>query len=261
MTLRPLGAIASIFAATCTTAPPLPGLKPVAFVSCPILRDTASVGCWLTSYGGELYYLGISVDQSAPFDPPSLGHRALVEGVVTNTARVCGGIPIDPVHVSVLDIDPSCNQLLPADPRFELGFTPPRGPGPKEKRQPARESAIPGPPRPAGEDSFVVHYDFNRERAGLDTGVMIDALRRADEIGATRISIHAYRAAVRLTDGTALVENEWIAERRAKTLAETMIAIGARSEIVDVTWTSQVVAAKGNGLDAGNRRAVITLSR
>jgi len=35
------------------------------------------------------------------FYPPQLGHLALVEGVV-GQGRVCGGIPLQPVKVSVL---------------------------------------------------------------------------------------------------------------------------------------------------------------
>ena len=35
------------------------------FVSCPIVRDTSSVPCWLTEYQGELYFLTIQSDVSA----------------------------------------------------------------------------------------------------------------------------------------------------------------------------------------------------
>ena len=51
------------------------------FVACPIVRDTASVPCWLAEYDGELYFLTLQTDVSAPVTPPWLGHRVLVEGV------------------------------------------------------------------------------------------------------------------------------------------------------------------------------------
>ena len=50
------------------------------FVACPIVRDTASVPCWLAEYDGELYFLTLQTDVSAPVTPPWLGHRVLVEG-------------------------------------------------------------------------------------------------------------------------------------------------------------------------------------
>ena len=49
------------------------------FVSCPIVRDTASVPCWLTEYEGETYFLTVQSDVTAPVTPPWLGHRVLVK--------------------------------------------------------------------------------------------------------------------------------------------------------------------------------------
>ena len=74
----------------------------VNFVSCPIVRDTPSVPCWLSAYEGELYYLGIQTDVSAEFHPPYLGHRVLVEGVIADDEpRICGGVVLEPVRISV----------------------------------------------------------------------------------------------------------------------------------------------------------------
>ena len=36
------------------------------FVACPIVRDTATVPCWLAEYDGELYFLTLQSDVSAP---------------------------------------------------------------------------------------------------------------------------------------------------------------------------------------------------
>jgi hypothetical protein len=55
------------------------------FVSCPIVRDTSSVPCWLAEYQGELYFLTVQSDVSAPVTPPWLGHRVLVEGTVSRS--------------------------------------------------------------------------------------------------------------------------------------------------------------------------------
>ncbi|HET8695955.1 MAG TPA: hypothetical protein VFO94_00630, partial [Gammaproteobacteria bacterium] len=113
------------------------GAKPgerLNFVSCPIVRDTRSVPCWLTEYQGELYYLTIQSDVSAEVQPPMLGHQVLVEGVVSDKPRICGGVVLEPVRLSVMpERDANCNTLLPADERYTIDFNP-RPPGPSGGR-------------------------------------------------------------------------------------------------------------------------------
>ena len=72
------------------------------FVACPVVRDTKTVPCFLADYQGETYFLGIQQDITADFYPPQLLHEVLVEGTVVPGPRVCGGIPLKPLHVSVL---------------------------------------------------------------------------------------------------------------------------------------------------------------
>ena len=86
----------ALAALVAVSAPQLGGQSPrrVNFVSCPIVQDTATVPCWLSEYKGEQYYLGIQTDISADFDPPYLGHQALVEGIVSDEPRICGGVRI-----------------------------------------------------------------------------------------------------------------------------------------------------------------------
>jgi len=84
------------------------------FVACPIVRDTKTQPCWLAEYEGELYYLGQQGGVANEFYPPQLGHEALVEGTV-GEGRVCGGIPLQPVKVSVMrELTPACSTMLPA---------------------------------------------------------------------------------------------------------------------------------------------------
>ena len=105
------------------------------FVSCPIVRDTSSVPCWLSEHEGELYFLTIQSDVSAPVTPPWLGHRVLVEGSISKEPRICGGVVLKPVHLSVLpQRDESCNTMLPAEEQYNLTFEPPRPPGPSKGR-------------------------------------------------------------------------------------------------------------------------------
>src|SRR3954466_4338243 len=72
------------------------------FVSCPIVRDTKTVPCYLAESDGELYFLGIQQDLTSDFHAPQLKHEVLVEGTVAPGPRVCGGIPLQPVSISVL---------------------------------------------------------------------------------------------------------------------------------------------------------------
>jgi hypothetical protein len=48
------------------------------FVSCPIVRDTKTVPCFLAEYDGELYYLGIQQDITSEFHPPQLNLETAV---------------------------------------------------------------------------------------------------------------------------------------------------------------------------------------
>ena len=58
------------------------------FVSCPIVRDTASVPCWLSEYDGELYFLTIQSDvTTSPVTPPSC--RTISTAWWASTTREC----------------------------------------------------------------------------------------------------------------------------------------------------------------------------
>ena len=72
---------------------------------------------------------------TSPVTPSWLGHRVLVEGTVSAEPRICGGIVLKPVHLSVMpEPDASCNTMLPAEERYNLTFEPPRPPGPSKGR-------------------------------------------------------------------------------------------------------------------------------
>ncbi len=89
------------------------------FLTCPIVRDTKTQPCWLAEYEGQLYYLGQQSGVAGDFYPPQLGHQALVEGTV-GEGRVCGGIPLQPVKVSVMrELTPACDTILPAEDGIE----------------------------------------------------------------------------------------------------------------------------------------------
>ena len=55
------------------------------FVTCPVVRDTRTLPCWLAEYNGEMYFLGMQGGVAQEFYPPQLGHEVLVEGTVAQS--------------------------------------------------------------------------------------------------------------------------------------------------------------------------------
>ena len=194
------------------------------FVSCPIVRDTATVPCWLSEYEGELYYLGIQTDVSADFDPPFLGHSVLVEGTVSDQPRICGGIVLDPVVIApILDFDASCNTILPAEDRYTVPFAP-RPPGPSGgrlafQRDPAPEEVLAPPYEPR---EYLVHYDFDMLIMGRHAPILGNVLDYATRIGAGRIEVIGSSGATLLSDGSVMAEDTSIAFKRANEIAEIL---------------------------------------
>ena len=191
------------------------------FVSCPIVRDTASVPCWLAEYEGETYFLTLQTDVSAPVTPPWLGHRVLVEGTVSSEPRICGGVVLKPVHLSVLaERDASCTTMLPAEDRYNLTFEPPRPPGPSKGRL-AFDTAPAAPPSPVTVSTreFVVSYPFDGLVAFNHAGLLTQVLEFARATNAREIEIVGYRGGVRLSDRQTIVEESAIGKKRAEQVA------------------------------------------
>jgi hypothetical protein len=227
------------------------------FVACPIVRDTASVPCWLAEYEGELYFLTLQTDVSAPVNPPWLGHKVLVEGVVSDEPNICGGKVLKPVALSVMqELDGSCNTMLPAEDRYNLTFEPPRPPGPSAGRlafgDPTRTTSA----APPGPQTFELKYDFDgmvvfRHAQGLQK--ILDHARQSK---ATHVSITGYRAASLLSNGETMVEQDGIGQRRAQQVEELLRGAGLTEVSYEVRWKD--LSRKPNGVnDAANRRAEV----
>jgi len=232
------------------------------FVSCPIVRDTASVPCWLAEYEGELYFLTIQSDVTSPVTPPWLGHRVLVEGTVSTEPRICGGIVLKPVHLSVMpEPDASCNTMLPAEERYNLTFEPPRPPGPSKGRLAFDNAPPPAPPSPGvlpASKEFVVPYDFDALVGFNHARVLTQVLEFARSVNARDIEIAGYRGAVRLSNGQVMSEEPDIGERRARQLAMLLQGANLKSPAYTVTWRDE--SGKATGVDDyAIRRAVITV--
>jgi hypothetical protein len=254
MPLPTLGAATAIAVMVCSTAAEA---RALAFVACPIVQDTPSVPCWIVEHGGETYYLGIQSDVSAPFNPPSLGHKVLVEGEAKATGeRICGGRVIEPVTVSVMpELSPECDELRVVRPGLELPFEPPRPPGPSMGRL-AFSPPPPAPPPqpPFSAKTFVVPYEFEGMVNFKTPQALEPMLAYARAIGASRIEITGYRGATRMSDGSVLVEHEGIATARAGEIVEMLRGAGLDKPQYAVT-ASERPAVGGPDL----RRVVITV--
>ncbi|HKX56060.1 MAG TPA: hypothetical protein VJN01_08165 [Xanthomonadales bacterium] len=224
------------------------------FVSCPIVRDTSTVPCWLTEYQGELYYLGIQTDVSAEFQPPWLGHQVLVEAVVSDRPRICGGIVLEPLRTTPLpELDPSCNRILPAVAQYTIDFNP-RPPGPSGGRLAFEgQSAAQGPtqipakkdsPVSSGDHSFELTFDFDRSVTFRHPRELMRIVEYARQTSARHIKVHGNRGATLLSDGTLLVEHANTAQRRAEAVARLLGGIGLQAEVV-ASWSNEPLPADG----------------
>ena len=219
---------------------PAPGER-ISFVSCPIIRDTRSVPCWISQYDGDTYYLTIQSDVSAAVQPPMLGHQVLVEGVVSDAPSICGGIVLDPVRLSVMpERDASCNTMLPADDRYTIDFNP-RPPGPSAGRlafapAPRTRQAAP-PPAPEGPQSVDLYFDFDKGVSFRHPGELSSILSLANRLPARKVKITGVRGAHLLTDRTLLRESANVGKRRAEEIAGLLqgagLAVSSEIEWVD----------------------------
>jgi outer membrane protein OmpA-like peptidoglycan-associated protein len=225
------------------------------FVSCPIVRDTSTVPCYLAEYDGEMYYLGIQQDITNSFHPPQLKHEVLVEGTVVSGPRVCGGIPLQPVSLSVIkEVALACNTLLPAEPGIDA---PPalRGPGPASK--PLQLTSAPRAPL-TGKQEFTVLYSFNDDYLEFGGGrVVNEAASYAKKAGASSVKITGYRATSVLSNGQSLTEKAGLAEKRAQNVATLLRGLGIASLSVD--WKSEAEPGDGKS-DASRRRVSIVVT-
>jgi len=247
--------VASLVPTIAAAAPP--SGERINFVSCPIVRDTRSVPCWLSEYRGELYYLTIQSDVSATVQPPMLGHAVLVEGVVSAAAPICGGIVLEPVRLSVMpERDANCNTMLPADERYTVDFNP-RPPGPSAGRLAfAPDPAAPPPARaaaPSGPQTFDVYFDFDRGVSFRHPADLVAIRDMAARLNATRLSVTGVRGAHRLSDGTLLRESETIGQRRADEVAHLLAGAGLKIPMA-LDWTDGV--SEADGIDDWQTRRV-----
>ena len=216
------------------------------FVACPIVRDTKTQPCWLAEYEGELYYLGQQGGVANDFYPPQLGHLALVEGAV-GQGRVCGGIPLQPVKVSVLrELTPACRAMLPAEDGIEAPppIPAPRGPAPSWVK-------VDGP------GDVTLYFDFDNDFFSLHVTVALtDLAKHVAQLKESRVEVTGFRAATRLTNGQVMTERDGMGSIRARKVADTLTGLGVPARVITVNAPTQAQPADGVN-DPWNRRVEI----
>ncbi len=250
------------------------------FVACPIVLDTEPVPCFVAEYEGERYFLAVQSGRGGSTGadrtiPPQLLHKALVEGAISDEPRMCGGIVLKPIQVSVIEdtVDPSCNTMLPSQgyrangPRaIGLDGDPPgerkstavgesfgARPGYEERQKMYAEKA-----RARTPISFTIGYFFDSTYLlyPVEQEQVEDAVDYANLVGASRIEIHGYRGAAVLSSGGVLAEKEAIAEMRATKIADILRDFGWPDDKLVVRWTSEPRHRNGVA-DYALRRTVI----
>ena len=265
--------VAHIVFACCASTAAAAGPKAgdfLSFVSCPIVRDTKSVPCWLAEYEGETYFLTLQTDVSAPVNPPWLGHKVLVEGEVTGEPGICGGRVLKPLTLSVMpELDAACNTILPAEDRYNLTFEPPRPPGPSRGRLAFGDPTPAGGAQPGGNPpgspvvantatAFTLQYEFD----GLVVFRHAQALQKIlDAVRASRareLRITGYRSASRLSNGTLMRERAEIGRERAEQIRTLLEGAGLDGVTYTLQWRDLSKRPAG-AAGAANRRAEVVI--
>jgi hypothetical protein len=198
----------------------------LSFVTCPIVRDTTTVPCWLAEYKGETYYLGNQGGVAQDFYPPQLNHEVLVEGIIAEGPRVCGGIPLRPVKTSVfLEINRACNTILPAEDGIEA---------PQSPQRPVT-GAAPSWVRSDGPAESTLYFDFDDDFLSLHTATATQRLAQYfQESKGSEIQVTAFRGSSKLSNGEALIERPGIASARATKVRDILIGLGVPPAAVKV---------------------------
>jgi len=209
----------------------------LAFVACPIVRDTKTVPCWLAEYKGEIYYLGNQGGVAQDFYPPQLNHEVLVEGVVGEGPRVCGGVPLRMVKTSVfLEINRACNTILPAEDAIEA---------PESPARPPTGEAVSWV-RWDGPAESTLFFDFDNDFLSLHTSTAVQRLAQYfQQSKASEIQVVAFRGSSKLSNGDVLTEQRDIAAARAAKVRDILIGLGVPQTALKVLLNNEARTPDG----------------
>ena len=219
----------------------------LSFITCPVVRDTKTVPCWLAEYEGETYYLGNQGGVAQDFYPPQLNHEVLVEGVIAQGPRVCGGVPLRPVKTSVLiEINRACNSILPVEDGIEA-------PQRAATRDPVSWVRANGP------SETTIYFDFDNDFLSLHATTAIQSIaEQYVRTKASAIEVAAFRGSTKLTNGKELVERQEVATLRADKVEDILAGLGVPRTAVKVRLNAEY--RKPDGIeDPWSRKVVLSV--
>jgi hypothetical protein len=221
----------------------------LSFVACPVVRDTKTVPCWLAEYKGETYYLGNQGGVAQDFYPPQLNHEVLVEGVIVEGPRVCGGVPLRPVKTSVLlEINRACNTILPVEDGIDA-----------PERSPSREPV--SWVRSAGPADVTIFFDFDNDFLSLHTATAVQRIaEQFKKTGGSSIEVTAFRGASKLSNGSVMVEEEVIGAARAAKVREILVGLEIPQASLRVSVISEPEVADGVN-DPWSRKVTLSVKK
>lgn len=205
-------------------------------MACPIVRDTKTLPCFLAEYDGETYFLGTQQEFGSGVAAPQLKHEVLVEGTVASGPRVCGGVPLDRLSVSVLkEVNLACNVILPAEPGIDA---------PTAIRK--RSQSAPSAAKP----EFSILFSFDDATVDSFSSVAVAQAAEFAKSLNRAVTVTGYRGSVKLSSGTTMTEKPGLAEKRAAAVAALLRSSG----VSEVRVESKDDASSG---DLGSRRVTI----
>jgi len=245
--------------------------KRISFVACPYVQDSDPTPLWFADYEGTRYFLRGQQNMTAAVYEPDLGHKVLVEGVISNEPTVGGGVVLNPLWLSVMpELDSSCNKILPADgSRISFAKRPP-GPGSDgisraKLRTPARNLAerlwdTDYKPDPVQREvrTYTIYFGFD-DATVVQYMKMQPLIKYARDIEAKSIEIVGHRAAIRLSNGETLVERAGVERERAEALQKIYNDYPFGKDVVKASWVTDPPPADGTS-DFANRYVTITVT-
>lgn len=221
------------------SVPALAG-ETVRFVACPVYRDTDAgrkSGCWLGTDGATGRRYDVS---DAPFKP-SVGRMMLVEGEVAATPDICGGTPLAPVRVAVLD-EPCPEVVIPAE-----GY-------------PSKPSVVPLdtmmapltvprvlPPPPYSRHDYQIEFTFGDDRLmyqHVENIIEKAALYARASKGHVELVGNADGVGF-MASGRRMKEAPALARARAAMVREALVRLGVPAERISVKTDLHPIALPG----------------
>ncbi|MFB0613727.1 hypothetical protein [Aurantiacibacter poecillastricola] len=251
-----------------SVAVPASAQQHVSFVTCPVAQDTGdrSDVCFFVRHEGERY----GVSSPPDWGNPQLGHKLLVEGVVSEDGRECGGVEIEGRASVLPELSSECDEIAPATPEIlalELGRRPDITEAqramiladPASSLQIMRLPALPVPEVALGRTE-TIYFPFERDRAsGPDAMLMLELARLAEATSDVAISVRAFRGATLLDNGEILEEREDMARQRGEKIVGILEGLGAPEGSIDLEIVSEVEEPTGRA-DWQSRRAELRVS-